>query len=33
MSGWQAQVFQHEYDHLEGKTMADMCSQHGVGLG
>ena len=30
LSGWQAQVFQHEYDHLDGKTMADMCTQPGV---
>ena len=30
ISGWEAQVFQHEYDHLEGKTMADMCTQKGV---
>ena len=30
LSGWHAQVFQHEYDHLEGKTLADMCTQRGV---
>lgn len=32
LSGWHAQVFQHEYDHLDGKTMADMCTQPGVVL-
>ena len=32
LSGWPAQVFQHEYDHLDGKTMADMCTQPGVVL-
>ena len=31
LSGWPAQVFQHEFDHLEGKTMLDMCTQPGVG--
>ena len=30
LTGWHAQVFQHEYDHLEGKTLADMCTQRGV---
>lgn len=30
LSGWHAQVFQHEYDHLDGKTLGDMCTQRGV---
>lgn len=33
LSGWHAQVFQHEYDHLDGKTMADMCTQPAVRMG
>ena len=30
--GYPAIVFQHEYDHLEGKTLGDMCTQKGVFL-
>ena len=28
LSGWHAQVFQHEYDHLDGKTMAEIRQEY-----